>query len=90
MECLHGESLASRWLSLSTAELKEVITQLVDVEQKIFSFEFPAYGSLYYRGDIAETSRINLQLDRFCVGPIAKRQFWFDEREQMQLDRGPC
>src|SRR5947207_3004981 len=80
MERLHGESLASRWLLLSTAELKEVITQLVDIEQKIFSFKFPAYGSLYYRDDIAETSRITLLLDRFCVGPTANRQFWFGER----------
>jgi len=46
MERLHGESLASRWLSLSTAEVKEVMTQIVEVEQKIFSFRFPAYGSL--------------------------------------------
>jgi aminoglycoside phosphotransferase (APT) family kinase protein len=30
MERLHGESLASRWLSLSTAELKEVRTKLVE------------------------------------------------------------
>lgn len=90
MERLHGESLASRWLSLSTAEVKEVMTQIVEVEQKIFSFCFPAYGSLYYKDDIAEASRIDLQVDGFCVGPISKRQFWHDEREQMQLDRGPC
>ena len=90
MERLQGESLASRWLSLSTAELKEVMTQIVEVEQKILSFRFPAYGSLYYKDDVAEKSRIDIQVDGFCVGPISKRQFWHDEREQMQLDRGPC
>lgn len=89
MERIKGESLASRWLSLSTPELKDVLTQLVKLEQKIFAFKFPAHGSLYYKDDISETS-VNLPIDRFCVGPIAKRQFWFDERKKMQLDRGPC
>lgn len=89
MERFHGESLASRWLSLSTSELKDVLTQLVKMEQKIFSFKFPAHGSLYCKEDLSETS-IDLPVGRFCVGPIAKRQFWFDERGKMQLDRGPC
>lgn len=89
MERFYGESIASRWLSLSTSELKDVITQLVKMEQKIFSVKFPAHGSLYYKDDISETS-ISLPSSRFCVGPIAKRQFWFDGREKMQLDRGPC
>lgn len=32
MQRLHGESLAARWLSLSTGELKEVMAQVVEVE----------------------------------------------------------
>ena len=89
MERFRGESLASRWLSLPTSELKDVMTQLAQVEHKIFSFKFPAHGGLYYKGDVSEAS-IDLAFGRFSIGPIAKRQFWFDEREKMQLDRGPC
>lgn len=85
---LYGESLASRWLSLSTAEVKEVMTQLVAVERKIFAYRCPAYGSLYYRDEISEKFNDH-SLGLFGVGPISKRQFWFGEREKMQIDRGP-
>jgi hypothetical protein len=65
--------------------------QLVEAEKKIFSCQFPAYGSLYYTLDVAEASRVIIpELDRFCIGPIAKRQFWFDERKDMDLYRGAC
>lgn len=90
MEQLQVESLGSRWLSLSTTELLDVMIQLVRAENKIFSYKFPAYGNLYYKADIAEATRINFPVDRLCVGPIAKREFWVDERERMELDRGPC
>jgi aminoglycoside phosphotransferase (APT) family kinase protein len=40
MELLQGDSLASRWPSLSTAELKEVMSQISEVEQKISSSVF--------------------------------------------------
>ena len=90
MERLKGESLASRWLSLSTAELKDVLKQVVEVERKIFSHRFPAYGSLYHKDDLAEASRIDLPTSGYCLGPTAKRQFWYDERAQLSSDRGPC
>ncbi|KAL9028948.1 MAG: hypothetical protein Q9196_002754 [Gyalolechia fulgens] len=37
MEKMQGESLASRWLSLSTKELAEVIQKIVDIESRLFS-----------------------------------------------------
>ncbi|PGH23208.1 hypothetical protein AJ80_02738 [Polytolypa hystricis UAMH7299] len=92
IERLCGESLASRWLELSTAEMKDVLKQLINIEKRIFScrFELPAYGSLYYKHDVAGAPHASIpQLERFCIGPIAKRQFWLDERRDMLLDRGP-
>lgn len=92
MERLQGQSLGSRWLSLSTAELADVMSQLVEFEQKIFSFKFPAYGSLYNKHDISENLRRNISSVEgdFCIGPICKRQFWHRERADMNIDRGPC
>lgn len=90
MERVHGESLASRWLSLTTDEVKYVMTQIVEMEQKIFSFQFPGHGSLYYKHDLNDESQIALQVEGFCIGPIAGRQFWHAERHRMELDRGPC
>ena len=99
MEKAQGESLSSRWLSLSTGELAEVIKQVVDIETRLFSARFSRHGSLYYKKDLEEKFREdnpnesndgNILADRFCVGPVATRSFWAEERGQMKLDRGPC
>lgn len=99
MEKMQGESLASRWLSLSAKEMVEIIQQIVEIETKLFSTVFPMYGSLYYKEDAEEKFRKHqpynqgdgdLMWDKFCVGPIATRPFWMEGRGQMALDRGPC
>jgi hypothetical protein len=99
MERVQGESLASQWSTLSTAELAEAIKQIAKIESRLFSARFPKHGSLYYRKDLDESFREdvsttasdgNLLPDRFCIGPVATRPFWMGERSQMSLDRGPC
>ena len=99
MEKLEGESLASRWPSLSSKELGEVIKQLADIESRLFSARLSEYGSLYYKEDLEEEARKNdskepngakLLHDQFRTGPIVDRSFWTGERDQMNLDRGPC
>lgn len=90
MERVQGESLASRWLNLSTEEVKHVMTQIAEIEERIFSFKFPGYGCLYHKHDVEEKRQLSLQVGDFCVGPVATRQFWHDERGEMELDRGPC
>lgn len=90
MEKVEGESLASRWLSLTTQEVADLMTQIAEMEQKIFSFRFPAYGSIYHRRDLGDERQIPLQLEDFCIGPVAERISWHGERQQMKIDRGPC
>ncbi|KAE8377771.1 kinase-like protein [Aspergillus bertholletiae] len=89
MERVHGESLASRWLALKTEEVKDIMKQLADMEQQMFSFRFPAYGSLYHKRDIEGETQIPIEVEDFCIGPVAARQFWHGERGQMDIDRGP-
>ncbi|KAI1947423.1 hypothetical protein LOZ53_006289 [Ophidiomyces ophidiicola] len=88
MERIRGESLASRWLTLSTNEIKGVMNQLARMEERLFSYRFPAFGSLYYNEDIPMGIPLT-SAERFCIGPIAKRVFWFDERQDLNIDRGP-
>lgn len=89
MERVEGESLASRWLSLTTDEVKDVMAQIADIERKIFDFRFPAYGSLYYKKDLdAETQIPTIEI--FVIGPVSARQFWHGERSKTEIDRGPC
>lgn len=90
MERVQGESRASRWLSLTTDDVKHVMTQLVQEEKKLFSFQFPGFGSLYHSHDIQGDPHIPLQVQGYCIGPVAKRLFWHGERGQMNIDRGPC
>lgn len=90
MERIHGESLGSRWLSLTTQEVKHVMAQIAQMERKIFSYPFPGYEGLYYKRGIDDECQVPLQVEEFCVGPVAARQFWHGERLRMELDRGPC
>ncbi len=99
MEKMQGESLASRWLSLSTKELAEVIKQIVDIESRLFSARFSEHGSLYYKEDLeeevrenkpSEQSGLDLLSGQFGIGPVANRSFWTEEWDKMALDRGPC
>ena len=53
MERAEGDNLPSRWLSLMTDEIKDVMIQIA-MERKIFNFDFPAYGCLYHKKDIKE------------------------------------
>ncbi|CAP99407.1 Altered inheritance of mitochondria protein [Penicillium chrysogenum] len=88
MERVKGESLSSRWLSLTTDETKDIMTQIADIERKIFDFHFPAYGSLYHKKDLAGETQIPIVED-FCIGPVSARQFWHGERSKTEIDRGP-
>jgi Predicted aminoglycoside phosphotransferase len=89
MERVKGESLSSRWLSLTTDEMKDIMTQIADMEKKIFDFHFPAYGSLYHKKDLDRETQIPI-VDDFCIGPVSTRQFWYGERSKTEIDRGPC
>ncbi|KAJ5551192.1 Mitochondria protein Fmp29 [Penicillium sp. DV-2018c] len=88
MEGVKGESLASRWLSLTTNEVTDIMEQIADLERKIFDFNYPAYGSLYHKKDLDGEPQIPV-VDDFCIGPVSARQFWHDERSTMEIDRGP-
>ncbi|KAJ5589614.1 hypothetical protein N7537_012292 [Penicillium hordei] len=75
MERVKGESLSSRWLSLTTDETKDIMTQIADIERKIFDFHFPTYGSLYHKKDLNGETQVPIVED-FYIGPMSARQFW--------------
>jgi hypothetical protein len=45
MERVEGQSLASRWLSLTTDDVKHIMSQIAEIERNIFDFQFPAMGA---------------------------------------------
>lgn len=88
MERVEGESLSSRWLSLTTDEVKDIMIQIAEMERKIFDFRFPAYGSLYHTKDLDWKHQIPIVED-FVIGPVSSREFWHGERSKTEIDRGP-
>lgn len=88
MERVEGESLSSRWLSLTTDEVKDIMIQIAEMERKIFDFRFPAYGSLYHKKDLDWKHQIPIVED-FVIGPVSSREFWHGERSKTEIDRGP-
>jgi len=49
----------------------------------------PGYGSIFLRSDV-EPKMVHTVVDEpFAIGPSMDRSFWSDEREIMDIDRGP-
>lgn len=49
MEHASGIGLDSKWLELTKKQQLTVVTEVVDIEKKIFSFPFSATGSIYFK-----------------------------------------
>ena len=89
MERVKGESLSSKWSSLTANEVRCIMTQIADIERNIFAFQFPASGSLYHKKDLRGETQVPIVED-FCVGPVSARQFWHGVRSKTEIDCGPC
>jgi aminoglycoside phosphotransferase (APT) family kinase protein len=72
MGLVEGESLSSRWFSLTTDEMKDIMTQIADMERRIFDFHFPACGSSYHQKDLHGETQIPI-VDDFVIGPVCAR-----------------
>ncbi|KII91595.1 hypothetical protein PLICRDRAFT_28199 [Plicaturopsis crispa FD-325 SS-3] len=99
MEMAPGVPLSSVWNSLDMRRRKNVVNSLVSVEQNLLKAKFSMYGSLYYKDDVPEAQRsTTLYADgvhnasaeaKFCIGPMASRAFYEDERGELDINRGP-
>ena len=90
-----GGKLLWDWDVLTPQGRDKIIEQIVKMEATLFSIHFPASGSIYYKKDLdahvktAEILSPNGSPD-FCIGPSAAASWWYQERAEMALDRGPC
>ncbi|KAJ7673450.1 kinase-like domain-containing protein [Mycena rosella] len=92
MESAPGVQLSTVWPRLSPRDKKNIVNSLIATEQGLLEARFSHYGSLYYKADLfANRARdLDAATDKFCIGLIADRTFYEDERASMPLDRGPC
>ena len=52
MEKAPGQPLESRWFGLTPKERVRLVTSVVEIERKMFSFALDSYGSLYYKSSL--------------------------------------
>ncbi|KIJ60544.1 hypothetical protein HYDPIDRAFT_98464, partial [Hydnomerulius pinastri MD-312] len=99
MEKASGCLLSDVWSGLPRGERGMFAKTLGECKRRLLELEFTHYGSLYYKNDVPPSLRAPTLLQgispndelnsEFCIGPIARRDFWEAERETMDIDRGP-
>ncbi|KAF1918728.1 hypothetical protein BDU57DRAFT_511458 [Ampelomyces quisqualis] len=96
MELVCGKNLGDIWFDLSEKARIDVVTNLVELESRLFTLKFPASGSLYHIDDLpARFNKIDVPIaesardTRFCIGPDTRLALWHGKRLNIQTDRGP-
>lgn len=94
MEKVQGRELSEIWLDLIPQERMKIVSQIVQMETLLFSIKLPAYGSIYHKQDLdSKTQSIDIaakgDIGEFCIGPHAHYRWWYQERANLPIDRGP-
>ncbi|PWY95459.1 phosphotransferase family protein [Aspergillus sclerotioniger CBS 115572] len=97
LEKLEGQPLGQVWFSMDNKARVKIMKQIVAAENKFMHIAIPASGSLYYRRDLEQTQLcISLPdqadvsaADQIVVGPTAQHAWWYQERDSLEVDRGP-
>lgn len=101
MEKASGIPLETRWFDLSKHERHYLVTSLVDIEKKLFDIPFGNFGIIYYKSDLPPDLQLDLYMsdtdpvmvskdERFCIGPTTDYMFWYGQRADLEIYRGPC
>ena len=92
LEKVQGRELEEVWYTMSHEERKTVMKGIVEVERLLFRLDFPASGSLFFRNSLPDhVPAVPLpDNDSFCVGPSMEYLWWYHQREELQVNGGPC
>ena len=100
MEHAPGVGADTCWFQTTKHQKKALVTGIVDIEKKLFDIPFASIGSLYFKQDIPPHLQGQLyqpgtpdeakDSETYCIGPIADYMFWYGQRAELELDRGPC
>lgn len=95
MEKVQGKALREIWLDMTPKDTRKLVSQVVKMESLLFSIKLPANGSIYYKRDLnPQTESIDIPVpdgsNSFCIGPDARYRWWYRERANLPIERGPC
>jgi hypothetical protein len=93
-----GKELEHTWYSMTVQEKMDVVEKIVNIEKILFAIQFPASGSLYFKESLDSSIKTvdispNVdcrELDRFCIGPSTELLWWYQKRDELAVNRGPC
>ncbi|KAL4892301.1 serine/threonine protein kinase [Aspergillus ambiguus] len=99
MEHAPGVGADTCWFHHTKHQKHALVTGIVDIEKNIFSIPFGVVGSLYFKNDLSSELQGPLYAagtpdeagdsETYCIGPIADYMFWYGQRAELELDRGP-
>ena len=90
MEKAPGIEVSKVWPQLSEKHRLCLIDEIIKIEKAALEHPLPRYGSIFFRGDVGPKMASVAVDETFVIGPSLDRGFWSDERETMDIDRGPC
>lgn len=98
MEQVSGKELSETWHSMSFEERMSIVKKIVHLESLLFSIPFPASGSLFLKGFLnpeintvdIPNDHVNPRADKFCIGPSTEYLWWYQKRNELAANRGPC
>lgn len=95
-----GVRLGSVWHQWPREQKLQLITQVVDMENRLTQTTFDKHGCIYFKEDLrsflGEADDLHScpgaddHLKRFSIGPLTTNELWKGTRKDMKLDRGPC
>lgn len=92
MEKAVGKEVGHTWYDLSVKERKSITLEVARLEGVLFSIPLPAFGSVYYKRDLDATDQsIDIPAhEGLCIGPDVALGWWYDRRDTLPINRGPC
>jgi hypothetical protein len=96
-----GKPLGSLWHQIPRKSKLNIVSQVVELEDRLASLTFDRQGCLYFRdastnGLTADDPLItnppipSAMCNRFTLGPVTTPELWDSEDAGLEADRGPC
>jgi len=70
--------------------------KIAKVERTLFSLQFPASGSVFYKESLGTGARTVdipsglVDTTKFCIGPSTEYLWWYKNRHELNTNHGLC
>lgn len=90
MEKAPGVEVSHIWPNMGLKAKAGFVKTLTELTARLSTKRFPVSGSIYFHRDLdSSTPSVGVD-DTYAIGPIVERQWFDDQRRQLDIYRGPC